>query len=219
MLKASQPCLNVLDLIKCTHYVRYDEKYIITHTHPATGLLYVTSASPFFISGQVRMRGRDGGRYPYQYEEMITHLFGMENNRIEVCSGSVRGRTWTSSAALSSLKVKDSLLSVLNLSSSSSLPFTVDINPDKKPDYVADAQSLKGIPNGVFNRWMADPPYNDRTARNMYGTELPSPIRLLEAGARVCKPGSLMFLLLGKPYQPCPKGVTRIGCIDLSDPK
>ena len=104
----------------------------------------------------------------------------------------------------------------MNLSSSSSLPFTVDINPSLNPDYVADAQILDDIPNGVFNRWMADPPYNDKTARKMYGTELPSPIRLLEAGARVCKPGSLMFLLLGKPYQPCPSGVKRIGCIDTS---
>ena len=32
----------------------------------------------------------------------------------------------------------------------------------------------------------------------------------------VCKPGSLMFLLLGKPYQPCPKRVIRIGCIAIS---
>lgn len=162
------------------------------------------------------MRGRDGGRYPLKYEEMINHLFGIENNRIEVCSGSIKGRTWTSSAALSSLKVKDSLASVLNLSSSSSSPLTVDINPHLNPDYVADAQRLDGIPNGVFNRWMADPPYNNRTAQKMYGTELPSPIRLLEAGVRECKPGSLMFLLLGKPYQPCPKGVKRIGCIDIS---
>jgi hypothetical protein len=103
----------------------------------------------------------------------------------------------------------------LNLSSST-YPFTVDINPHLNPDYVADAQILDGIPNGVFNRWMGDPPYNLSTAREMYGTELPSPIRLLEAGARVCKTGSLMFLLLGKPYQPCPKGVKRIGCIDIS---
>ena len=85
-----------------------------------------------------------------------------------------------------------------------------------KPDYVADAQSLDGIPSGIFNRWRGDPPYNDKTARKMYGTELPSPLRLLEAGARVCKPGSLMFLLLGNSYQPCPKGVKRIGCIAIS---
>lgn len=218
MLKASQPCLNILDLIKCTHYVRYDKKYIITHTHPATGLLYVTSASPFFISGQVRMRGRDGGRYPYQYEEMINHLFGTEKNRIEVCSGSIKGRaTATPNVVLSSLKVKDSLSSVLNLSSSSSYPFTVDINPGLNPDYVEDAQRLDSIPNGVFSRWMGDPPYNPRTSRDMYGTELPSPLKLLKAGTRVCKVGALMFLLLGpQNYQICPAGVRRIGWIPIS---
>jgi hypothetical protein len=149
-------------------------------------------------------------------EEMINHLFGPEKNIMEVCSGTIKGRTWTSSAALSSLDVKDSLSSFLNLSSSSSLPFTVDINPHLNPDYVADAQILDDIPNGVFNRWMCDPPYNLSIGRKMYGTELPSPIRLLEAGARVCKPRSLMFLLLGKPYQPHPKGIKRIGCIDIS---
>ncbi len=118
---------------------------------------------------------------------------------------------------ISSLKVKDSLSSVLNLSSSSSSPFTVDINPHLNPDYVADAQILDGIPNGAFNRWMGDPPYNPRTSRDMYGTELPSPLKLLKAGARVCKPGSLMFLLLGpQNYQICPAGVRRIGWIPIS---
>jgi hypothetical protein len=51
----------------------------------------------------------------------------------------------------------------------------------------------------------------------MYGTALPSSIKLLEAGARVCKVGSLMFLLLGpKNYQICPQGIKRIGCIALT---
>lgn len=216
MRNVTEPRLNILDLIKCTHYIRYDEKYIITHAYPATGILHITDNSPFFITGKGSMLGRGGGSYAHLYEGMINHLFGPEKNRIEVCSGRVKGKTWTSGTALTSLKVNDSLLSVLNLSSSPSSPFTVDINPHLNPDYVADAQSLNGIPNGVFNRWMGDPPYNLRTAREMYGTELPSPIRLLEAGARVCKPGSLMFLLLGNPYQPCPKGVKRIGCIDIS---
>jgi hypothetical protein len=36
----------------------------------------------------------------------------------------------------------------------------------------------------------------------------------LKAGARVCKNGALLFLLLGpKNYQMCPKGVKRIGLI------
>jgi len=204
--------------MKCTHPVRFDEKYIVIHAHPATGILYVTNASPFFISGQVRMRGRDGGRYPYQYEEMINHLFGIEKNRIEVCSGSIKGRTTTTlNAVLSPLEVKDSFSSTLDVSSSSSLPFTVDINPRLNPDLVADSQILDCIPNGVFNRWMGDPPYNISTARDMYDTELPSPIKLLKAGARVCKVGSLMFLLLGpQNYQIHPKGVKRIGYIDIS---
>lgn len=214
MITNSQSHLNVLDLIKCPHYVRYDEKYTITHAYPATGILHITDNSPFFITGKLSMRGRDGGRYPHKYEEMINHLFGIENNRIEVCSGTIKGRTCTSSA-FSSLKVKNSLSSILNLSLYS-FPFTVDINPQLNPDYVVDAQRLDGIPSGVFNRWMCDPPYNLNTARTMYGTELPSPIRLLEAGARVCKPGSLMFLLLGKPYQFHPNGIKRIGCIDIS---
>jgi len=212
----SQSHLNVLDLIKCPHYIRYDEKYTITHAHPATGILFITNNSQFFITGKLSMRGRDRGRYPHKYEEMINHLFGIEKNRIEVCSGTIRGKTWTSGAALTTLKVNDSISSVLNPSSSSSLPFTVDINPHLNPDYVADAQRLDSIPNGIFNRWMCDPPYNLSTARKMYGTELPSPIRLLEAGSRICKPGSLMFLLLGKPYQFHPNGVKRIGCIDIS---
>ena len=55
------------------------------------------------------MRGRDGGRYPYNYLEMIDHIFGSEENTIEVCSGSIKGR---------------------NASSSPYAPYTVDINPD-----------------------------------------------------------------------------------------
>jgi DNA polymerase elongation subunit (family B) len=190
--------LNILDLIKCKYTFQTDgnnNKYSVIPAGPAKGVLYITESSQDFISGQVRMRGRDVGRYPYNYLEMIDYIFGTEENTIEVCSGSIMGR---------------------NSSSSPSASFTVDINPSRNPDCVGDAQKLDGISSGIFNRWRGDPPYNDKTARKMYGTELPSPIRLLEAGARVCKPGSLMFLLFGNSYQPCPKGVKRIGCIAIS---
>jgi hypothetical protein len=51
----------------------------------------------------------------------------------------------------------------------------------------------------------------------MYGTELPKTSELLKAGARVCKEGALMFLLLGPTnYQSCPAGVIRIGSVVLS---
>jgi hypothetical protein len=51
-----------------------------------------------------------------------------------------------------------------------------------------------------------------------YGTNLPIITKLIKAGARVCKVGSVMFLLLGdnKNYQWCPAGVKRIGLISAS---
>ena len=89
---------------------------------------------------------------------------------------------------------------------------TVDINPKTNPDVIEDGQTLSSISNNTFNHRRSDPPYNAQTAREMYNTSLPEPIKLLKAGARVCKIGSLMFLLLGsKYYQIYPQGVKRIG--------
>jgi hypothetical protein len=139
---------------------------------PATGILYITENSPFFISGQVRMRGRNGGRYPYHYLEMIDNIFGKEDNTIEVCSGSVRGKR----IATTEIQRQSQ--------SSSSTCFTVDINPNTNPDLVADGQRLEMIPDGTFNRWRCDPPYNIRTAKEMYGTDLPNTSKLLKEGAR-----------------------------------
>ncbi|MDP9288115.1 MAG: hypothetical protein M3P08_07950 [Thermoproteota archaeon] len=120
---------------------------------------------------------------------MIDAIFGKEDNTIEVCSGMIRRYSHTSC-------------------------YTVDINPETNPDLVDDVQMLSSIPDNTFNRWRCDPPYSVKTAKQMYGTNLSSPIKLLRAGARVCKVGSLMFLLLGPlNYQWHPKGVKRIGCI------
>jgi hypothetical protein len=179
--------VNVIDLIKSKDNPL--TKYFIIPASPATGILFVTYNNPGFISGDIRLRGKDQGRYPYKYLEMINNLFGVEKNTIEVCSRSVRG-------------------------SKESPCFTVDINPDTKPDLVDDGQVLRHIPNNKFNRWRCDPPYNQSTSHRMYGTSLPRPIELLKAGARVCKVGSLMFLLLGpQNYQWCPPGVKRIGLV------
>jgi hypothetical protein len=57
-----------------------------TSNCPATGILYITENNPEFISGHVRLRGKDQGRYPYNYLEMIDNIFGKEENTIEVCS-------------------------------------------------------------------------------------------------------------------------------------
>ncbi|HKG87756.1 MAG TPA: hypothetical protein VKA95_05470 [Nitrososphaeraceae archaeon] len=123
---------------------------------------------------------------------MIDYLFGPENNTIEVCSSYVKGK-------------------------SSGGAFTVDINPATNPDLVDDAQELSKVNPNSFNRWRCDPPYNEATAKTMYDTQLPSTSKLLTAGARVCKSGSLMFLLLGpQNFQWCPSNVIRIGWIAIT---
>jgi hypothetical protein len=189
--------LNVINLIKCKYYSipghnnknrNNNHDYFIIPANPATGILYITENNPEFISGQVRARGRNAGKYPYNYLEMIDNVFGKEENTIEVCSRSVQGNC-----------------------------FTVDINPGTDPDLVADGQNLEEIPDCKFSRWRCDPPYNIKTAKEMYGTDLPRTIELLKAGARVCKVGSLMFLLLGSQnYQWHPNGVKRIGYVDIT---
>ena len=60
-------------------------------------------------------------------------------------------------------------------------------------------------------------PYNHNTAHKMYGTDLPATSKLLKAAARVCKAGSLLFLLLGpQNYQWCPSAVKRIGWVAIT---
>jgi hypothetical protein len=176
--------LAITELLRCKYYKLEDQAYIQMTAGPATGLLYITDNAPYFLSGHIRLRGRDEGRYPYKYLEMIDYLFGPQENTIEVCSRYVREA------------------------------FTVDINPAVNPDLVDDAQQLSCIADNSFNRWRADPPYNEATALSMYNTKLPNTGKLLAAGARLCKPGSLLFLLLGpQNYQWCPPGVKRIGWI------
>jgi len=158
--------------------------YRIFTASPATGVIYLINN---FLSGHCRMRGKDEGRYPFHYLEMIDNLFGEEKNTIEVCSRSVQD------------------------------VYTVDIDPNCKPTRVTDGQTLAGLPNEIFDRWRCDPPYNERTAREMYHCFLPNTAELLQAGSRVCKKGSLLFLLLGpQNYQYCPPSLVRIGWIGIT---
>ena len=201
---------NILNLIRCKFELTASDDshiYSIIPAAPAIGILYITDNCPGFISGHLRMRGKNGGRYPYRYLEMIDNIFGAEENTIEVCSGSI-GKA---GSVITTFRENNSLV-IANDS-----PFTVDINPNMKPDLVADGQELVGIPDRKFSRWRCDPPYNAKTAKEMYGTCLPNTLKLLKAGARVCRVGSLMFLLLGpQNYQMCPAGVTRIGWIAIT---
>ena len=158
-------------------------KYRVIDCSPATGILYLANN---FLSGHVRMRGKDNGRYPYNYKEMIHNIFGIANNAVEVCSNSIIG---------------DNTLT------------TVDIRPDVNPNHIADGQDMSSLfQDETFDRWYCDPPYNEENALKMYDTRLPSRQNLLKEGARVIKKGSLMFFLLGAVnYQICPREIERIG--------
>lgn len=163
-------------------------EYWAYSAHPAKGLLYITHNNHEFISGHVRMRARPNGSYPYFYTEMIENLFGKEENTIEVCSRSVHDTF-----------------------------YTVDIDPKCNPSFVTDGQTLAGVYSNMFKRWRCDPPYNEKTAREMYHCSLPNTAKLLQAGARVCKEGALLFLLLGaQNYQYCPPSIKRIGWVAIT---
>ena len=175
-----------------------DDKYgSVIALRSATGIVYVTYNSPQFISGHLRLRGRNNGSYPYNFKESIIELFGSVpsgEEEIEVCSGTIN--KFNSPCGLT----------------------TVDINPEKEAHYTMDAQALPKDRDSRFTRWHCDPPYSQKAAKEMYGlTELLSMSRLLIEGVRVTKPGGLLFLLLGaKNMQWCPDSLIRIGWIGIT---
>jgi hypothetical protein len=167
---------------------------IVYDAYPATGNFTLKNN---FITGHLRLRGRVGGQYPHKYLEFINRVFDATTpvRTIEVCSNRILGLNKCGNC------------------------FTVDINPEYKPDLVADGQLLTEIKDEYFERWRCDPPYNNKTAKEMYNCELPSLYNLLDAGARVIKPGSLMFLLCSQNVQSGTIGkgnIKRIGFIYIS---
>ncbi len=65
---------------------------------------------------------------------------------------------------------------------------TVDINPDLKPTYLDDAQSLEGVPLGQYDLVLADPPYSVEDCDH-YGTSMVSRNKVMRALSRV-RPGT-----------------------------
>lgn len=189
-----QDSIKILDYVKSETFRPPWGGQTLINTAPCSGAMYVPDSKQYFIHGRLAVKGNDEGRYPEHYLDFIDRVFGPEPNTIEVCSRTVK---------VDSMRTRA----------------TVDLDPEGrfKPTYQTDGQILAGVPSRAFKRWRSDPPYNEKTAAKMYGTDLPNPKRLLEAGARVIEKGSLMFLLLGpQNYQQCPEGVVRVGLIYIS---
>ncbi len=80
--------------------------------------------------------------------------------------------------------------------------WTVDLRPETKPIIVADGMRLP-FRDASFPAVLADPPYSDEYARNLYGTENPRPSRLLREACRVVVPqGRFAILHVAVPMTP-----------------
>lgn len=180
---------------------------------PVKGVCFVTDETRYFIHGRAAVKGNGGGTYPDHYLEMIDYVFGPEKNTIEACARTVRvdnlrtaftidSQIWCPCERCEQCKKGQGRIGCLN---------------PVYPSLSTNAETLLGVDLGRFNRYRADPPYNEAAAKAKYGTTLPNFKKLIDAAARVCKIGSLIFLLLGPDnYQHVPAGVMRVGLIYIS---
>ncbi len=86
---------------------------------------------------------------------------------------------------------------VLHLCSGSvRIGVTVDIRPEMKPDIVADCRNVP-LPDESFDWIMADPPYSEDYATNLYGTgkDYPKPGQIIKEASRLLRPGGRVGLL------------------------
>ena len=86
---------------------------------------------------------------------------------------------------------------ILHLCSGSVVTGTrVDIRPGVNPDIVADCRHVP-LPDESFDFIMADPPYAESYAQNLYGTgeSYPKPGEILKEAARLLRPGGKVGLL------------------------
>lgn len=98
--------------------------------------------------------------------------------------------------ALAEMKCTDPS-KVLHLCSGSVKTGTrVDIRPELSPNIVADCRSVP-LPDGSQDFIMADPPYSQEYARNLYGTHgvYPKPGEICREAARLLKPGGKFGLM------------------------
>lgn len=72
----------------------------------------------------------------------------------------------------------------------------VDIRPERKPDIVADCRKVP-LPDGSFDFILADPPYSEDYARQLYGTgdNYPLPGQIVKEACRLLRPDGLFGLM------------------------
>ena len=71
----------------------------------------------------------------------------------------------------------------------------IDIKPELKPTHVADCSDLSFLKDESFDFVMADPPYSEKEAKEMYDLPYFNMVKTLNEMARVCKPGGYCLFL------------------------
>jgi len=83
--------------------------------------------------------------------------------------------------------------------------YRIDINPDVKPDLVANVENLKDIPDQFFPGGMADPPYNEIFAKELYNCEYPQWSKWTNELVRIVKIDGLIGVMQNY-IVPCLRG-------------
>jgi hypothetical protein len=79
----------------------------------------------------------------------------------------------------------------------------VDLNPDVNPDYVCDAHVITTVLQDEFDIILADPPYSDKEAEELYGTPPLKYKRWTNEATKLLKFGGL-FIVYHKYVMPNP---------------
>lgn len=73
--------------------------------------------------------------------------------------------------------------------------FKVDINPDTKPDFIGNVESLPNIKNCSFDGGIADPPYTEEFAKKLYNVPYPKWSLWTEELVRIVRPGGKIGIM------------------------
>jgi SAM-dependent methyltransferase len=73
---------------------------------------------------------------------------------------------------------------------------TVDIRPEMNPSIIADCRNTK-LPPSSYDWILADPPYSEEWAENLYktGKDYPKPKQIVCEAERLLKPGGLLGIM------------------------
>lgn len=111
--------------------------------------------------------------------------------------------------------------------------YRIDINPDTKPDLLANVEELSQIQDNTFDGGLADPPYTEEFCKNLYGVSYPKWSKWTKELVRIVKPqGKIAIMqnyvvprLIGCEYDRILVIITRIKqypkivTIQIKDPK